>query len=192
MGGMTLEARSVGRHCSRTKGSRERPSASCLPTPLGFVRIDFAGRSVWSMAVSHPWRSGTPRHVAGGSSTASLVCFLGLGFGRGFGGRAASRLGRRFTAGAAWASPVWWSEARGARRMRMPGMALGLSHCALGGGVPEPRGRGEPPPATVFARELGSTTLTAEIDSFGQVAVTHPWRSANNQYLTYDPKSKRS
>ena len=56
MGGMTPESRSVWRHCPRTKGSRERPSASCLPAPLGFVRIHFAGWSVWSMAVSHPWR----------------------------------------------------------------------------------------------------------------------------------------
>ena len=154
-----------------------RHQPSCLPGRFDSMIATVHSNLHGQVAVTHPGRSGTPRHVAGGSITASLVCFLGLGFGRGFGRRAASRLGRRFTAGADWASSVWWSEARCARRMSMSGAALGLSHCGLGGGVPEPRSRGEPPPATAFARALGDMTITAKIDSFGQVAVTHPWRS---------------
>ena len=154
-----------------------RHQLSCLPSRLDFMIASVHSEGRGQVAVTHSGRSGTPHDVMGGSSAASLVSFLGLGFGLGLGRRAASRLRRRFTAGADWASSVWWSEALCARRIRMSGMALGLSHCALGGGVPEPRGRGEPPPATVFARALGRMTITAEIDRFGQVAVTHPWRS---------------
>ena len=42
------------------------------------------------VAVTHPGRSGTPRHVAGYSIAENLVCFRGVGFGRGFGRSAAN------------------------------------------------------------------------------------------------------
>ena len=72
----------------RVEMNRHQPS--CLSGLFDSMTVTLHSNVLGQVAVTHPGRSGTPRHVAGYSIAENLVCFRGVGFGRGFGRSAAN------------------------------------------------------------------------------------------------------